>query len=151
MSPRNLLVIRAQAIGKCTFLNLVLGIVQDGKGFDYGLIRGHRKYLLHRLSSHFLESREDKHWIMSRSHGEVLKPVIEGVSCGDGPRVVQNSRFTHVSAGERARYNIFCSTFVFGALRETDTLFDAGQFRHSYNPNPAFVGRISKGQALEHV
>ena len=107
VSPRNLLVIRAQAIGKCTFFNLVLGIGQDGKGFDYGLIRRHRKYLLHRLSSHFLESREDKHWIMSRSHGEVLKPVIEGVSCGDSTRVVQNSRFTHVSAGERARYNIF--------------------------------------------
>ena len=27
-------------------------------------------------------------------------------------------------------------------------LFGAGQFRHSYNPNPAFVGRVSKGQAL---
>ena len=33
----------------------------------------------------------------------------------------------------------------------TDTLFGAGQFRHSYSPYPAFVGRISKGQPLGHL
>ena len=148
---QNLLVIKAQSIANCTFLNLVLGIGQDGKGFDCGLIRRNRKYLLHQLSSNFPESSENKHWIMSRSHGEVLKPVIERVRCGDGPRFVQNSRFIQVSAGERARYNIFRSTFVFSALHETDKLFGAGHFRHSYSSNSTFVARVSKDQTLEHV
>ena len=130
---------------------LVFGIGQDGKGFEYDLNRRHRKYMLHQLSSNSLESSEDKHWIMSGAHGEVLKPVIEGVSCGDGPRVVQNLRFIQVSAGERAWCNIFTVAFVFSALPETDTFFRTGRFRHSYSLSPAFVGQISKGQTLEHV
>ena len=75
-------------MAECTFLNLVLEIGRDGKELDYGLIRCHRKILLHHLSSHFLEGSEDKHWILSRSHGEVLKPVMERLSGGDGSRVV---------------------------------------------------------------
>ena len=37
----------------------------------------HRKSLPHQLSSHFIEGREDKHWVLSRPHREVLKPVME--------------------------------------------------------------------------
>ena len=56
---------RGQSIAESTFFNLVLGIRQDGKELKKGLVGSHREILLHQLSSHFLEGREDKHWILS--------------------------------------------------------------------------------------
>ena len=77
-----------QFIAECKLLNLVFGIGQDAKELNKGLIRYHREILLYQLSSHLFEGREDKHWIVSGFHGEVLKPVMKGLGCGDGPRVV---------------------------------------------------------------
>ena len=85
---QNLLAIKVQYIAESTFFNLVLGIRQDGKELNKGLVGCHREILLHQLSSHFLEGRKDKHWILSGSHGEVLKSLMKGLCCGDGPRVV---------------------------------------------------------------
>ena len=48
----------------------------------------HSKILPHQLSSHIIEGSGDKHWILSGSHREVLKPAMEKLSHGDGPRVV---------------------------------------------------------------
>ena len=77
-----------QSIAEGIFFNLVLGTGQDGKELNKGLIRCHREILLHQLSSHFFEGREDKHWILSGFHDEVLKPLMKELGCGDGPRVV---------------------------------------------------------------
>ena len=48
----------------------------------------HSKILPHQLSSHIIEGSGDEHWILSGSHREVLKPAMEKLSHGDGPRVV---------------------------------------------------------------
>ena len=77
-----------QSIAESTFFNRVLGIRQDGKELNKGLVGSYREVFLHQLRSSFLEGREDKHWILSGSHGEVLKQLMGGLCCGDGSRVV---------------------------------------------------------------
>ena len=48
----------------------------------------HSKILPHQLRSHIIEGSGDEYWILSGSHREVLKPAMEKLSHGDGPRVV---------------------------------------------------------------
>ena len=51
---QNLLAIKVQSIAKCTFLNLVLEIGQDGKELDNGLIRCHRECFAASVEQPFL-------------------------------------------------------------------------------------------------